>query len=487
MIGVAIQEMFKTANMAFALAPSLTHGAVEALERHGSEDIKTLYLEKLVSGEWAGTMNLTEPGAGSDVGALRTKAIKQDDGSYRLFGTKIFITWGDQDLTENILHLVLARTPDAPPGTRGISMFLVPKFILDENGRPGERNDLKVLSLEHKLGIHASPTCVLSYGDQGKGAVGYLVGDEQAGMRNMFTMMNASRVGVGMEGVAIGERAYQHALQYARERVQGRPIGADARESVPIIEHPDVRRMLLTMRAHVEAMRSLLYVTAGEADHMFHAETEERRRLASDRLALLTPIVKAWCTDVGVELASIGMQVHGGMGYVEETGAAQYLRDSRIAPIYEGTNGIQAVDLVLRKLPAQNGAVVAGLMAEMAEVGDRMGQHEQLNVFQRELTSALEGLVETSTWLGQRLAAGDVQAALAGASPYLRQFGTVLGGWLMATAAVEALRAPSGFDPGFLAGKVNTARFYGEQILPTASGLIASVVGGSGLLENATF
>jgi len=487
MIGVAIQEMFKTANMAFALAPSLTHGAVEALERHGSEDLKTLYLEKLVSGEWAGTMNLTEPEAGSDVGALRTKAIKQDDGSYRLFGTKIFITWGDQDLTENILHLVLARTPDAPPGTRGISMFLVPKFILDENGRPGERNDLKVLSLEHKLGIHASPTCVLSYGEQGKGAVGYLVGDEQEGMRNMFTMMNASRVGVGMEGVAIGERAYQHALQYARERVQGRPIGADARKSVPIIEHPDVRRMLLTMRANVEAMRSLLYVTAGEADHMFHADTEERRRLASDRLALLTPIVKAWCTDLGVELASIGMQVHGGMGYVEETGAAQYLRDSRIAPIYEGTNGIQAVDLVLRKLPVQNGAVVAGLMAEMAEVGDKMGQHEELNVFQHELSSALEGLIETSTWLGHRLAAGDIQAALAGASPYLRQFGTVLGGWLMGTAAVEALRAPSGLDPGFLSEKVNTARFYGEQILPTANGLIASVVGGSGLLENATF
>jgi 3-(methylthio)propanoyl-CoA dehydrogenase len=486
-VGVAIQELFKTANMAFALAPTLTHGAVEALQRHGSEELKTRYLEKLVSGEWTGTMNLTEPEAGSDVGALRTKAVKQDDGSYRLFGTKIFITWGDQDLTSNIIHLVLARTSEAPPGTRGISMFLVPKFIVDENGEPGARNDLKVLSLEHKLGIHASPTCVVSYGDGGEGAVGYLVGDEREGMRNMFTMMNASRVGVGMEGVAIGERAYQHALHYARERVQGRPVGADARESVPIIQHPDVRRMLLTMKAYVEAMRSLLYLTAGEADHMVHADTEERRRLASDRLALLTPIVKAWCTDVGVELASIGVQIHGGMGYVEETGAAQYLRDSRIAPIYEGTNGIQAIDLVLRKVPLENGAVVAGLLSEIGLVRDRLGQHPELARFRDELSVALQGLIESSTWLGERLGAGDVGSALAGASPYLRQFGTVLGGWLMGTAALEALRAPSGFDEGFLADKVNTARFYGEQILPGANGLVAAVKGDAALLENATF
>jgi len=486
-VGVAIQEMFKTANMAFALAPTLTHGAVEALERHGSDELKNAYIEKLVSGEWTGTMNLTEPEAGSDVGALRTKAVKQTDGSYRLFGTKIFITWGDQDLTENILHLVLARTPDAPPGTRGISMFLVPKFILDEKGKPGERNDIKVLSLEHKLGIHASPTCVVSYGDNGAGAVGYLVGDEQEGMRNMFTMMNAARVGVGMEGVAIGEAAYQHALDYARERVQGRPIGSDAKASVPIIEHPDVRRMLLTMKAYVEAMRSLLYVTAGEGDHMFHGETEERRQLASDRLALLTPIVKAWCTDVGVELASIGVQVHGGMGYVEETGAAQYLRDSRIAPIYEGTNGIQAVDLVLRKVPLENGAVVAGLIVEMSQVVDRMGEYPDLALFREELAVAIQGLAETSTWLGERLAGGEIQSALAGASPYLRQFGTVLGGWLMATAAVAALARPPEFEPAFLAEKVNTARFYGQQLLPMANGLVPAVKGGADLLNDAAF
>ncbi len=487
MVGVVIQELFKTANMAFSLAPTLTHGAVEALERHGSEQMKATYIEKLASGEWAGTMNLTEPEAGSDVGALRTRAVRQDDGTYRLFGTKIFITWGDQDLTDNILHLVLARTPDAPPGTRGISMFLVPKLILDEEGEPGERNDIKVLSLEHKLGIHASPTCVISFGDAGQGAVGYLIGDEEKGMRNMFTMMNAARVAVGMEGVAIGERAYQLALHHARERIQGRPVGADAGESVPIIEHPDVRRMLLTMKANVEAMRSLLYLTAGEADHQARAEDEERRRLASNRLALLTPIVKAWCTDLGVEITSIGLQVHGGMGYIEETGAAQLLRDSRIAPIYEGTNGIQAVDLVLRKVPLESGAVVAGLIGEMTEELATMEGHAELSLFREELAVAIQGLGETSAWIGAKLTEGDVRSALAGASPYLRQFGTVLGGWLLARAAVSALSNPPEFEASFLSGKVTTARFYGEQILPMANGLVPAVKGGIDLLDRATF
>ena len=486
-VGVVIEEMFKTANMAFSLAAMLTHGAVEALHRHGSDELKAAYIEKLVNGEWTGTMNLTEPEAGSDLGAVRTKAVPQDDGSYRLFGTKIFITWGDQDLTENIVHLVLARTPDAAPGTRGISMFLVPKFILDENGEPGERNDLKVVSLEHKLGIHASPTCVISYGDEGNGAVGYLVGDEQEGMRNMFTMMNMARVGVGMEGVAIGERAYQHALDYARERVQGRSIGAESKSSVPIVEHPDVRRMLLTMKAYVEAMRSLLYFTAGEGDHLGHADSEERRKLASDRLALLTPIIKAWCTDVGVEVASLGVQVHGGMGYIEETGAAQFLRDSRIAPIYEGTNGIQAIDLVLRKIPLENGAVVAGVIGAMTDELATMEGHEELVLFREELGVAIQGLAETSTWLGERLVAGDIQSALAGASPYLRQFGIVLGGWLMARTAVAALGEPPGFEESFLADKVTTARFYGEQLLPMANGLAPAVKGGASLLESAPF
>ena len=487
MVGVVIQELFKTANMAFSLAPTLTHGAVEALERHGSEQMKATYIEKLASGEWAGTMNLTEPEAGSDVGALRTRAVRQDDGTYRLFGTKIFITWGDQDLTDNILHLVLARTPDASPGTRGISMFLVPKFILDEKGEPGERNDIKVLSLEHKLGIHASPTCVISFGDAGQGAVGYVIGDEEKGMRNMFTMMNAARVAVGMEGVAIGERAYQLALHHARERIQGRPVGAEAEESVPIIEHPDVRRMLLTMKADVEAMRSLLYLTAGEADHQARAEDDERRRLASNRLALLTPIVKAWCTDLGVEITSIGLQVHGGMGYIEETGAAQLLRDSRIAPIYEGTNGIQAVDLVLRKVPLESGAVVAGLIGEMTEELATMEGHAELSLFREELAVAIQGLGETSAWIGAKLTEGDVRSALAGASPYLRQFGTVLGGWLLARAAVSALSNPPEFEASFLSEKVTTARFYGEQLLPMANGLVPAVKGGIDLLDRATF
>ncbi|MFZ0626309.1 MAG: acyl-CoA dehydrogenase [Acidimicrobiia bacterium] len=484
MVGVVIQEMFKTANMAFSLAPTLTHGAVEAIDIHGSDDLKSTYLEKLVSGEWAGTMNLTEPEAGSDVGALRTKAIKQDDGTYRLFGTKIFITWGDQDLTDNIIHLVLARTPDAPPGTKGISMFLVPKLLVDADGSPSTPNDLKIVSLEHKLGIHASPTCVVSYGDAGQGAVGYLIGHEQEGMRNMFTMMNAARVGVGMEGVAIGERAYQHALQYARERIQGRPVGSGSRESVPIIEHPDVRRMLMTMKSYVEAMRSLLYVTAAEGDQRAHGDTEERRKLAADRLALLTPIVKAWCTDVGVELASIGLQVHGGMGYVEETGAAQYFRDSRIAPIYEGTNGIQAVDLVLRKLPLEDGRVVTGLIEEMTASLEAMSAHDVLSSFRNALAEEIESLADTSAWLGERMRSGEVDAALAGATPYLRQFGMVLGGWLMARAAVAALEERD-IEDEFSTQKVITARFYGEQLLPQAGGLVSAVKGGAGLLDQA--
>jgi acyl-CoA dehydrogenase len=487
LIGVVVEELFKTANMAFALCPTLTHGAVEALRFHGSDELRNAYMEKLVRGEWTGTMNLTEPGAGSDLGALRTKAVPQEDGTYRLFGTKIFITWGDQDLTENIIHFVLARLPDSAPGTRGISMFVVPKFILDDSGKPGKRNDYKVLSLEHKLGIHASPTCVISFGESGEGAVGHVLGEANAGMRNMFTMMNAARIGVGMEGVAIGERAYQQALSYARDRIQGRAIGGSDTASVAIIEHPDVRRMLLTMKANVEAMRSLLYATAAEADHHYHGESEEARQTAGHRLALLTPIVKAWCTDVGVEMASLGVQVHGGAGYIEETGAAQYLRDSRIAPIYEGTNGIQAIDLVLRKLPLENGAVVTALITEMTDVVIGMNDYPELAAFGDELSRAIRGLAESSGWLGERLASGDIQSALAGASPYLRQFGTVVGGWLMGKAALAALSAPRDVDPDFLAEKIITARFYGEQLLPVANGMVSAVKGGAEILESAVF
>ena len=486
-VGVAIEEMFKTANLAFSLCPLLTHGAVEALAQHADPKLQGLYLGKLVTGEWTGTMNLTEAGAGSDVGALRTKAIKQEDDTYRLFGTKIFITWGDQDLTDNIIHLVLARTPDAPPGTKGISMFLVPKLILDERGEPDRPNDIKTVSLEHKLGIHASPTCVISFGDSGEGAVGYLVGEEQRGMNNMFTMMNAARIGVGMEGVAISEGAYQKAVSYAQERVQGREIGGDSAENVPIIQHPDVRRMLMTMKAYNEAMRTLLYVVAAEGDRMLHAETEEERKASSDRISLLTPIVKAWCTDIGVEMASLGIQVHGGMGYIEETGAAQYYRDARIAPIYEGTNGIQAIDLVLRKLPLENGAVVTSLITEMADVLDDMSDHPELAAFADELTESVQGLADTSAWLGEKLANSDIKTALSAATPYVRQFGTVAGAWVMAKAALAALRRPPDVDPAFLEAKIVTARFYGEQLLPQANGLIPAIKGGSDILENAAF
>lgn len=487
LVGVAIQEMLKTANLAFSLCPMLTHAAVAAIDAHASDQLKALYLEKLVSGEWTGTMNLTEPEAGSDLGAVRTKAIPQNDGTYLISGTKIFITWGDQDLTENIIHLVLARTPDSAAGTGGISMFLVPKFILDDQGQPGERNDYKIVSLEHKLGIHASPTCVISFGDDGDGAVGYLVGEEQQGMRNMFTMMNASRIGVGIEGLAVSEGAYQKALSYSRERVQGRAIGSDSKESVAIIEHPDVRRMLLTMKAYNEAIRALIYIAAATADRMAHAETESERDSASKRLALLTPVVKAWSTDIGVEVASLGIQVHGGMGYIEETGAAQYLRDSRIAPIYEGTNGIQAIDLVLRKLPVENGAVITGLITEMTDVLKEMNDHEELGTFRDTLTEAIQGLVDTSSWLGGRLASGDIQSALAGATPYMRQIGTIVGGWVMAKSAVAALQRPPELDPGFLDEKVITARFYGEQLLPQANGLVPAVKAGADLLKSAAF
>ncbi len=484
-VGVVIEELFKTANLAFSLCPLLTHGAIVALERHGSDSLKETYLEHLVSGRWSGTMVLTEPHAGSDLGTILTRAEPQDDGSYRLFGTKIFITWGDHDLTENVIHFVLARTPDSPPGTKGISMFLVPKYILDGEGNPGERNDYKVVSLEHKLGIHASPTCVLSFGDEGMGATGYLVGEEHTGMRNMFTMMNAARIGVGMEGLASTERALQRAANYARERVQGRAIGSPSHEPVPIIEHPDVRRMLLTMKAYSEAMRALLYWTAQEGDYAAHGETEERRAEASNHLALITPIVKAWSTDLGFEMTSVGIQVHGGMGYVEETGAAQHLRDSRIAMIYEGTNGIQAIDLVLRKLPLENGQVVTRFIEGMTPIMSEMTEHDDLGAFRDELTTAIQGLADTTTWMGERLVAGDLDSALAGATPYLRQFGTVVGGWLMAVAAVAAKGSPGGYGSDFLADKVNTARFYGEHLLPQANGLIPTIKAGPDLLASA--
>jgi alkylation response protein AidB-like acyl-CoA dehydrogenase len=464
-VGVVVQEMFKSANMAFSLCPLLTQAAIEALTQHGSEEQQAMYLEKLVSGEWSGTMCLTEPQAGSDVGALTTRADRQDDGTYRLFGQKIFITWGEHDLTENIVHLVLARTPGAAPGTKGISLFLVPKFIPTEQGEPGERNDLKVVSIEHKMGIHASPTCVLSFGDEGQGALGFLIGEEQSGMRYMFTMMNTARIGVGIEGLSISEAAYQKALEFAHVRVQGRPVGEA--EDVEIVEHPDVRRMLLTMRAYKEALRGLLYYNAFQVDLERHAESEEERQQAGELVALLTPISKAWSTDIGVEMASVGIQVHGGMGFIEETGAAQFYRDIRIAPIYEGTNGIQAIDLVARKLGMRQGQVVSGLLDEIQKTASDSGS--ELSDIGAPLLEALTAVRQATQHL---LTVSDPNDALAGATPYLKMLGLLLGGWVHTRSATAAAENP---NDDFMRGRLGLARFYNTQILPMAKALLPAV------------
>ncbi|HVB47535.1 MAG TPA: acyl-CoA dehydrogenase family protein, partial [Burkholderiales bacterium] len=373
LVSTPVSEIVTSANMAFSLCPLLTQGAIEALLLAASEPLKKTFLPKMVEGTWTGTMNLTEPQAGSDLAQVRTKAVPEGD-HYRISGQKIFITYGEHDLTENIVHLVLARTPDAPEGVKGISLFVVPKFLVNPDGTLGARNAAHCASIEHKLGIHASPTCVMSYGDEG-GAVGYLVGQPNAGMRYMFTMMNNARLSVGVQGLGVAEPAYQAALAYARTRRQGRAVGAPApasghTESSLIIEHPDVRRMLLTMKAYTEAMRCLLYLNGASIDLARHHPEAGVRQASQELVDLLTPVSKAWCTDLGVELTSIAVQVHGGMGYVEETGVAQYLRDSRIAPIYEGTNGIQAIDLVTRKLPMRGGAVVKGHLAAMSALDD---------------------------------------------------------------------------------------------------------------------
>ncbi|HEX3208543.1 MAG TPA: acyl-CoA dehydrogenase family protein, partial [Geminicoccaceae bacterium] len=364
-VATAVWEMWNSANLSFCLCPILTQAGVELLLRHGTEAQRQRYLPKLVSGEWTGTMCLTEPQAGSDVGALRTRAVREGD-HYRIRGTKIFITYGEHDLAENTIHMVLARTPDAPAGTRGISLFLIPKFLVEVDGSLGARNDLRCVSLEHKLGIHAAPTCVMSFGDQ-QGAIGWLVGEEQGGMQAMFTMMNTARLAVGLEGLALAERAYQGALAYARDRVQGRRRSGGTEAPTRIIEHPDVRRMLVTMKTEIEAMRALAYSAAAALDRSIREPDAGRRAEAEGRLALLIPLVKAWCTDLGFEIASSALQVHGGMGYIEETGIAQHLRDARIAMIYEGTNGIQALDLAGRKLRLAEGALPWQLFAELRE------------------------------------------------------------------------------------------------------------------------
>jgi len=479
-LATAVLEMWNAANMGFALCPLLNVGAVEALTAHGTAEQQRLYLPKLISGQWTGTMNLTEPQAGSDVGALRTRAARDGD-HYRITGQKIFITYGEHDMAENIVHLVLARLPEAPPGTKGISLFLVPKFLVNGDGSLGARNDVRCVSLEHKLGIHASPTCVLAYGDSG-GAVGYLVGEENRGMECMFTMMNNARLNVGLQGVAIAERAYQQARDFARQRVQGRPVTAKTAGTYPIIHHPDVRRMLLMMRAQTEAMRALAYYTAGAIDRARHHPLSETRARQQRRVDLLIPVVKAWCTDLGVEIASTGVQIHGGMGFIEETGAAQHLRDARIAPIYEGTNGIQANDLVGRKLLRDRGEAARELLADLRAIADRSesAMGEDFAAITAMLGAGIDALEDATAWM---VATGgaDLPRALAGSAAYLKLMGIVVGGALLAQGALAAKTrlAASASDTAFHQAKLATARFFAEHVLATAPSLAPAIKGGA--------
>ncbi len=479
-VGLTIQELMTSGNLAFALAPLLTQGAIDAFEHHGSDEQKAMYLPKMLTGQWSGTMNLSEPQAGSDVGAVTTKAEPVGDGSYKISGQKIWITYGEHDMAENIIHLVLARTPGAPPGTKGITMFVVPKFLPDADGNPGERNDVTCVSIEHKLGIHGSPTCVLSYGEN-DGAIGWPVGDEFTGMRNMFTMMNNARLGVGLQGLALLERSFQDGLEYAVERKQGTAIGAPRGEQSAIIEHPDVRRMLLTQRSWIDAMRLLCYETAVALDHAKaaasagDASAAEAHREYGD---LLIPLTKSLCTDVGVEQTSTTIQIFGGMGYVEETGVAQYWRDSRIAPIYEGTNGIQAADLIGRKLGMRAGGVVIDQLAAYEVLAKELGEVEGLVAAGNELATAVDTARTATSWLLEH--ATDPNALLAGSVPYLRILGTVVCGGLMARQALVA--APKATDDEFYAAKVASAQFFCEQILPQANGFLPAVKGGSEIL-----
>ncbi len=469
-INAACTEIWSASNVAFGLCPLLTLSAIEALDAHGSDELKNIYLEKLVTGEWTGTMQLTEPQAGSDVGALRTRAEKQADGTYRIKGTKIFITYGEHDMTDNIVHFVLARLPDAPAGTKGISLFLIPKFMVKADGSLGARNDIYASGVEHKLGMHASPTCTMTMGDHG-GAVGFLIGEENQGMRCMFTMMNQARLGVGLEGVGVADRAYQQALAYAQERKQGKAVGnKNGGGSDAIIVHPDVKRMLLQMRAMTAAARTICYATAVAMDVAARAKDAKVRTEAAARSALLTPIAKAFSTDIGNEVAYLGVQVHGGMGFIEETGAAQHYRDARITSIYEGTNGIQSIDLVSRKLAANGGASVWSLLAELeATVKQVEGSNDPaFGTTAAKLRDALGSLERASRWLLERVGTKP-NDALAGATPYLRLFGATLGGCLLAG---EALAAKAGGDGERY---VTLARFFAENVSVQAASLEKTV------------
>jgi 3-(methylthio)propanoyl-CoA dehydrogenase len=488
-LATAVMEQLQSANMAFSLCPMLTAGAIEAIRVHGSAEQQRLYLSKLVSGEWTGTMNLTESQAGSDVGALRSKAEHHADGNYRIKGQKIYITWGEHDCADNIIHLVLARLPDAPAGTKGISLFIVPKFIVASDGTPGARNDVRCVSIEHKLGINASPTCTLSFGDNDD-CIGYIIGDEGAGMRAMFTMMNHARINVGLQGVAIAERAYQHAVWYAKDRVQSAKFGG-GRAAVKIIEHADVRRMLMTMKSTTEAIRALTYLNAAAVDIAHASQNSHTKKQAHGLADLLTPVTKAYATDMGVELSSLAVQVFGGMGFVEETGAAQHMRDARIAPIYEGTNGIQALDLVGRKLPMDGGEHWKRLFADIRNFIKQLPDDGDLGLMRPYLQDAIDALTTATVWmLGNNTDSANDSAA--GATPYLRLFGLTMGGYLLARqaqAALDRLTAGEG-DPAFLKAKIITARFFIEQILPQAQALLGPITRGADLfyaLDEAQF
>ena len=488
LVATAVEEMWHAANMAFDLCPLLTQGAIEAIELCGTPEQKEHYLPKMVSGEWTGTMNLTESQAGSDLAAVRTRAVPQPDGSFRLFGQKIFITYGEHDYTDNIIHMVLARTPTAPEGVKGISLFIVPKFVVKADGSLGPRNDVHCVSIEHKLGIHASPTAVLAYGDHG-GAIGHLIGQENRGLEYMFIMMNLARFSVGLEGVGIAERAYQRAAAYAKERVQGRAVGPEQGGKGTIIDHPDVRRMLLSMRAQTEAMRALAYVTAAALDNARrHPEVEARKRHQAFA-DLMIPVVKGWCTETAQEIASTGVQVHGGMGYIEETGAAQHYRDARIITIYEGTTGIQANDLVGRKTARDGGKTAGEVIAEMRALDDELAKQKgaEFAAIRRGLSAAVAALEEAVDWMVPAYGRNS-RAAHAASVPYLKLWGLAAGGWQMARAALIAARGlAEGRDTEFHRAKIATARFYADYHLPQTTALKHAILtAGESVLALAT-
>jgi len=476
LVSTPVTEMVTSANMAFSLCPLLTQGAIEALLLCGSDYLKKTFLEKMVSGEWTGTMNLTEPQAGSDLALLRTKAVREA-GHYRISGQKIYITYGEHDLTDNIVHLVLARTPDAPEGVKGISLFVVPKFIVNADGSLGERNTAVCASIEHKLGIHASPTAVMIYDN----ALGYLVGEENKGLAYMFIMMNAARFGVGMEGVAIGERAFQRALAYAKDRMQGKDM-VDGAQTVAIIRHPDVRRMLMLMKSQTEAMRSLAYVVAAAMDTAHRHADKAVRAQQQAFVDLMIPVVKGWSTETGIEVASLGVQIHGGMGFIEETGAAQYLRDARITTIYEGTTGIQANDLMGRKIAREGGATIKAWLAHLAEFDGELANSKNADVaaIRAALATGAKAIGECVDYV-LATAGKDPKAAFSGAVPFLKLAGIVAGGWQMARAALiaEQKLAAGGGDADFLKAKIITARFFADHVLVEAPALANIVVRGS--------